>query len=59
MLAVYTVETAITLVPLMQLQVQMLENSRNKVITSKQTTKKFPSNIFKGFEVGTKVRLML
>ena len=58
MLAVYTAETAVTQVPLMQLQVKMLENSRNKVITSKQTTKKPPSNIFRAFEVGTKVRLM-
>ena len=58
MLAVYTAETAITQVPLMQLQVKMLENSRNKVITSKQTTKKPSSNVFRGFEVGTKLRLM-
>ena len=58
MLAVYTVETAMTPVPLMQLRIKMLENSRNKVIARKQTKKQPPPNIFRGFEVGKKVRLM-
>ena len=34
------------------------KSSKNNVFTSKQTTNKVPSNIFRGFEVGTKVRLM-
>ena len=38
----------------MQLQVKMPENSRNNVSTSKQTTNKAQSNIFRGLEVGTK-----
>ena len=43
----------------MQLQVKMHEKKRNNVFASKQTTNKALSNIFRGFEVGTKVRLML
>ena len=42
----------------MQLQVKMLENSRNKVFTSKQTTNKVPSNIFRGLEEMKMVRGM-
>ena len=42
----------------MQLQVKMVVNSRTSVSTSKQTTNNAQSNVFRGFEVGTKVRLM-
>ena len=42
----------------MQLQVKMPQNSRNNVFRSKQTTSSVPPNIFKGFEVRAKVRLM-
>ena len=34
------------------------KNSRNNESTSKQTTSKVPPNLFRGFEVATKVRLM-
>ena len=40
----------------MQLQLKMPENCRNNVFTSKQTTNKAPSTIFRGLQVGTKVR---
>ena len=43
---------------LMQLQVKMLQNSRNNVFRSKQTTNNLPPNIFRCFEVRAKVRLM-
>ena len=33
----------------------MNENSRNNIFTSKQTKNKVPSNIFRAFQVGTKV----
>ena len=42
----------------MQLQVKMAEKGTNILFTSKQTTNKVPSNIFRALEVGTKVRLM-
>ena len=34
------------------------KNSRNNAFASKQTTSKVPPNLFRGFEVKTKVRLM-
>ena len=34
------------------------KNSRNNVFNSKQTAKKVPPNIFTGFQVKKKVRLM-
>ena len=43
---------------LMQLQVKMPEKGINMVFTSKQTTNKVPSNIFRGLEVATKVSLI-
>ena len=42
----------------MQLQVEKPQKSRNKIFTRKQTTKKAPSKIFRGFEVGEKVRVV-
>ena len=42
----------------MQLQNKMPENSRNNVFTRKQTTNTVPYNIFRAFEVGTKVQLV-
>ena len=39
----------------MQIEVKIPENSRNNIFTSKQTKSKVPSNIFRGFQVGTKV----
>ena len=44
--------------PLIQIQVKMPQNSRNNVFRGKQTTNKVPSNIFRGFELRTKVQLM-
>ena len=38
----------------MQLQVKMLQKSRNNVFRLKQTTNKAPSKIFRGFEVAKK-----
>ena len=42
----------------MQLQVEMPQKNRNKVLTKKQTTNKAPSKMFRGFEVGKKVRVV-
>ena len=42
----------------MQLQVKMTQKSRNNVFRKKQTTNKAPSKIFRGFEVGKKVRVV-
>ena len=42
----------------MQLQVKMLQKSRNNVFRRKQTTKKVPSKIFRGFEIVKKVRMV-
>ena len=42
----------------MQLQVKMPRKSRNNVFRRKQTTRKAPSKIFRGFEVAKKVRVV-
>ena len=42
----------------MQLRVKMPQNSRNNIFTSRKTTNKVPSNIFRALKVGTKVRLV-
>ena len=42
----------------MALQVKMPKKSRNNVFITKQTTNKGPSKIFRGFEVGKKVRVV-
>ena len=42
----------------MQLEVKMQEKRRNNVFKREQTTKKQPSGIFRGLELGTKVRLL-
>ena len=41
----------------MQLRVKMPQNSINNIFTSRRTTNKAPSKIFRGFEVGKKVRV--
>ena len=43
---------------LMILEVKSPEKSRNNVFTSKQTTKRTRSNIFRGLEVETNARFM-
>ena len=58
MLGVFIVETATTQTQLMQLQVKIPQKSRNNVFRRKETTKKAPSKIFRGFEVGQKVRVV-
>ena len=40
----------------MQLQVKNPQNSRNNVFRRKQTTNNAPTKIFRGFDVGKKVR---
>ena len=42
----------------MQLQVKMPEKRRNNVFRRKETRKKAPSQIFRGFEVRKKVRMV-
>ena len=42
----------------MQLQVEMPQKSRNNVFRTKLTANKVPSNMFSGFEVGKKVRVV-
>ena len=42
----------------MQLQVKNAQKSRNNVFIPKQTTNKAPSNIFRGFPVREKVRVV-
>ena len=56
---VFPGETARRYAPLMQLQIKMPENSTNYLFRRKQTTNKVPASIFRAFQVGTKVRLML
>ena len=42
----------------MQLQVEMPQKNRTNVFIRKQTTKKAPSKMFRGFEVGKKLRVV-
>ena len=42
----------------MILQVKMPQKNGNNVFTRKQTTNKAPSKMFRGFEVGNKVRVV-
>ena len=58
MLGIIKVKTATRKAQLMQLQVKMPQKSRNNVFRRKQTTNKAPSKIFRGFEVGKKVRVV-
>ena len=57
-LGVFAVQTATTYLRLMQLRVKIPQNSRNNIFTSRRTTNKVPSNIFRALKVGTKVRLV-
>ena len=57
-LGVFRVETATRYFRLMQLRVKMPQNSRNNIYTSRKTTNKVPSNIFRSLEVGTNVQLV-
>ena len=42
----------------MQLQLKIAQNGRNNELRNKQTTNKVPHNIFRGFEVRGRLRLM-
>ena len=42
----------------MQLEVKKPQKGRNKAFRRKQTRTKAPSKIFRGFEVGKKVRMV-
>ena len=58
MLGVFTVQTATRSAQLNQLQVKMRQKTRNNVFRRKLNTNKAPSKIFRGFEVGKKVRVV-
>ena len=54
----FTVSTETRYFPLMQLRVKMPQNSRNSIFTSRKTTNKVPSNIFRALEVARNVLLV-